>query len=156
MFFIGHAVVIGDDTYLVPIEGELDNADTLIPLKWVYEQMAMCKARQKVLVVDVNRLNPGHGLERPNGGPMDPKADDAFGVGPVGVQVWTACVAGQQSYELDDAPEGAFIDRLYTALAPDRGEKGLEGVIQHARGFVAAGAAARSGQRLLEGGTDSL
>ena len=50
----------------------------MIPLKWVYEQMAKCKARQKVLVLDVNRLNPGHGLERPNGGPMDAKAERAW------------------------------------------------------------------------------
>ena len=130
VFFIGHSVVVGDDTYLVPIEGELDNADTLIPLKWVYEQMAKCKARQKVLVVDVNRLNPARGVERSNGGPMDAKADAAFAAPPDGVEVWTACVVGQQSYELDDAPEGAFIDRLWTALAPGRNEKGLEGVIQ--------------------------
>ncbi|HVS37486.1 MAG TPA: hypothetical protein VMS17_18125 [Gemmataceae bacterium] len=130
VFFIGHAVVIGDDTYLAPIEGELDNADTLIPLKWVYETMAACKARQKVLVMDVNRLNPGHGLERPNGGPMDPKEDAAFSKPPDGVEVWTACLAGQQSYELDDAPEGAFIDRIYTALSPAKNERGLAGIIQ--------------------------
>ena len=130
VFFIGHAVTIGDEMYLAPIEGELDNAETLIPLKWVYEQMAKCKARQKVLVMDVNRLNPAHGLERPNGGAMDPKADAALKAPPDGVQVWTACLADQQSYELDDAPEGLFIDKLYTALAPAKGEKGLEGKIQ--------------------------
>jgi hypothetical protein len=46
VFFIGHAVEVGDDAYLVPLEGELDNAKTLIPLKWVYEQLQKCKARQ--------------------------------------------------------------------------------------------------------------
>jgi len=131
VFFIGHAVAIDDKTYLVPIDGELDNADTLIPLQWVYDAMAKCKARQKVLVVDVNRLNPGHGLERPNGGPMDPKEDAALNAPPEGVQVWTACVAGQQSYEVDDAPMGVFLDELNTALAPGKGEKGLAGKIQH-------------------------
>jgi hypothetical protein len=131
VFFIGHAVAVGDDAYLVPIEGELDNADTLIPLKWVYEQMEKCKARQKVLVIDVNRLNPAHGLERPNGGPMDAKVDAALNAPPDGVQVWTACVAGQQSYELDEEPMGVFLDKLNTALAPGKGEKGMEGKIQH-------------------------
>ena len=130
VFFIGHAVAVGDATYLVPIEGELDNAETLIPLKWVYDQMAKCKARQKVLVMDVNRLNPNLGLERPNGGPMDPKEDAALKAPPEGVQVWTACIAGQQSYELDDAPMGLFLDKLETAIAPAKGEKGLEGRIQ--------------------------
>ena len=122
--------MVGDDTYLVPIEGEMDYAETLIPLKWVYDKLAGCKARQKVLVLDVNRLNPAHGVERPNGGPMDPKEDAAFAAPPDGVEVWTACLAGQQSYEMDEAPEGAFIEQLYTALAPGRNEKGLEGVIQ--------------------------
>jgi hypothetical protein len=130
VFFIGHAVAINDEAYLVPIEGELDNADTLIPLKWVYDQMARCKARQKVLVMDVNRLNPGHGLERPNGGPMDAKVDAALNAPPDGVQVWTACIAGQQSYELDDAQMGVFLDKLNAALAPLKGEKGFEGKIQ--------------------------
>ncbi len=130
VFFIGHAVAINGAAYLAPIEGELDNADTLIPLKWVYDRMAKCKARQKVLVMDVNRFNPGRGLERPNGGPMDPKEDAALKAPPEGVQVWTACVAGQQSYELDDAPMGLFLDSLETAMAPTKGEKGLEGRIQ--------------------------
>ena len=130
VFFIGHAVAIKTPTYLAPDRGRLDNAETLIPLKWVYDQMAKCKARQKVLVMDVNRLNPGHGLERPNGGPMDPKEDAALAAPPEGVQVWTACLAGQQSYELDDAPMGLFLDKLETAIVPTKGEKGLEGKIQ--------------------------
>ena len=130
VFFIGHAVALNDQAYLVPIEGELDNADSLIPLKWVYDEMAKCKARQKVLVLDVNRLNPSHGLERPNGGPMDPKTDAALKAPPEGVQVWSACVAGQQSYELDDAPMGLFLEELSVGLAPDRTRKGLEGKIQ--------------------------
>ena len=84
-----------------------------------------------MLVVDVNRLNPGHGLERPNGGPMDPKEDAALKSPPPGVQVWTACIAGQQSYELDDAPMGLFLDELDTALVTDDKGKGLKDKIQH-------------------------
>jgi hypothetical protein len=131
VFFIGHAVAIDGQMYLAPIEGELNNAATLIPLKWVYDQMAKCPARQKVLVMDVNRLNPGHGLERPNGGPMDPKEDAALNAPPEGVQVWTACLANQQSYELDDAPMGLFLDELDTALVTDEKNKGLKDKIQH-------------------------
>jgi Caspase domain len=131
VFFIGHGVAIDGEMYLAPIEGELSNAASLIPLKWVYEQMAKCPARQKVLVMDVNRLNPGHGLERPNGGPMDPKEDAALNAPPAGVQVLTACVAGQQSYELDDAPMGLFLDEMDTALVTDEKSKGLKDKIQH-------------------------
>ena len=62
-------------SFLAPIEGELDNAATLIPLKWLYEQLAKCKARQKVLVLDVNRYNQTFGQERPGSGEMGPKLD---------------------------------------------------------------------------------
>src|SRR2546430_4564354 len=55
--FIGHAAEIDGRAYLAPIEGELGVAETLIPLDWVYKQLAECKARQKVLVVDVCRLD---------------------------------------------------------------------------------------------------
>jgi hypothetical protein len=125
VFFIGHALVAGDDAYLVPIEGELDNAATLIPLKWVYEQLAACKARQKVLVLDVNRFSSTRGLERPDAGPMDPKFEKAVKEPPPGVQVWAACSAGQQSYETDDAPQGAFLEALYVAS-----QKGIQNRIQ--------------------------
>jgi uncharacterized caspase-like protein len=127
VFFIGHALVVGDDAYLVPIEGELDNAATLIPLKWVYEQLAACKARQKVLVLDVNRFSSTRGLERPDAGVMDPKFEKAVKEPPAGVQVWAACSAGQQSFETDDAPQGSFIEALHVAS-----QKGIQNKIQKA------------------------
>jgi phage FluMu protein Com len=119
--FIGHAVEIGDDVFLVPIEGELDEAATLIPLKWVYEQLGKCKARQKVLVLDVNRFNPTTGQERPDGGPMGPKLDAACQKPPAGVQVWSSCSAKQRSYETADSPVGVFIDELTEAMRKDLG-----------------------------------
>ena len=125
VFFIGHAVEIGDEAYLVPIEGELENADGLIPLKWVYKQLDECKARQKVLVLDVGRSNPSRGAERPGTGPMGPKLDAALKDPPAGVQVWSACSGEQFSYETDSDPEGVFLDKLEVAL-----EKGLTGKIQ--------------------------
>ena len=73
LFFIGHAVEIENQGFLVPIEGELDNPSTLIPLKWFFDELEQCPARQKVLVLDVARLSPTYGLERPAGGPLSPK-----------------------------------------------------------------------------------
>jgi hypothetical protein len=127
LLFIGHAAEIGDDVYLVPIEGELDNKDTLIPLSWLYEQLSKCEARQKVLVLDVARFNPGRGQERPGGGPMTAKIDDALKNPPEGVQVWSACVAEQSSYEFDNAAtnDGMFIEALIEIF-----NKGLGGTIQ--------------------------
>lgn len=112
VFFVGHSVELGDDVYLAPIEGELDRADTMIPLKWFYDQLAKCKARQKVLVLDVNRFNPTIGQERPGGDEMGEKLDALLKAPPAGVQVWSSCIAKQRSYASDDYPMGIFLDSM--------------------------------------------
>jgi hypothetical protein len=133
--FIGHYVEMGDDVYLVPMEGDREEPKTLIPLKEVYGQLAACKSRQKVLVLDVCRFNPGQGLERPGSGPMgdDVKVPGAMGpklealvkAPPEGVQVWTACSKEQQSLELSDLSldNGVFAECLTRTL-----EDGFEGI----------------------------
>ncbi len=116
VFFIGHSVELEDNVYLAPIEGELDRAESLIPLQWFYEQMAKCKARQKVLVLDVNRFHRTFGQERPGGKEMGPKLDALLKAPPAGVQVWSSCSVKQRSYATDDFPMGIFLDSLLTAL----------------------------------------
>jgi hypothetical protein len=125
VFFFGHAVELGDDGYLAPIEGELDRAETLIPLKWFYEQLAKCKARQKVLVLDGNRYNQTFGQERPGSEEMGPKLDALLQTPPPGVQVWSSCIAKQRSYAFDEYPMGIFLEGLQEAL-----HKGGSGKIQ--------------------------
>lgn len=133
VFFIGHTREVNGEAYLVPLEGEFDNAATLIPLKWVYEQLAACPARQKVLVVDGNRFNAAQGEERPAAGPMTDKVEAALKAPPQGVQVWAACGKGELSNEFEEAPLGLFLDSLRLALTPEPGMKGaLEGSIQQA------------------------
>ncbi|MFN4261172.1 MAG: caspase domain-containing protein [Gemmataceae bacterium] len=102
VFFIGHAVEVDDEPYLVPLEGEMDNPETLIPLKWVYDQLKACPARQKVLMLDVCRYDPGRGTERPGSGPMGEKFDEALQNPPEGVQVFTMCTAGEYSFEFEN------------------------------------------------------
>lgn len=116
VFFLGHAVELGDEVYLAPIEGELDQAETLIPLKWFYEQLAKCKARQKVLVLDGTRYNQTFGQERPGGEEMGPKLDAMLKAPPPGVQVWSSCIAKQRSFASDGYPLGIFLDSLQKAL----------------------------------------
>jgi hypothetical protein len=130
MVFTGHAVEIGEDSYLVPLEGELSEKETLIPLKWVYDQLAKCKARQKVLIMDVCRFDPSRGLERPGSGPMGTKLDAALQNPPKGVQVWSACVAGQYSYEGyaflrpgEVAHTGFFLDEMFEAVGPEQSKR---------------------------------
>jgi hypothetical protein len=135
LLFVGHYVEMGDEVFLVPIEGERDNKETLIPLTWVYKQLEECKARQKVLILDVCRFNPTRGLERPGSGPEDAKVEGAMGPKldallqkpPEGVQVWSSCLPEQFSYEYDDANlnNGVFLEALHEALG-----KALEGTVQ--------------------------
>jgi hypothetical protein len=102
VLFAGHAIEIEEVPYLVPLEGELDSKEHLIPVAWLLERLAKCKARQKVLLLDVCRFDPTRGQERPDSGPMGEKLDAMIKSPPEGVQVLTTCVAGQYSYEFDN------------------------------------------------------
>jgi predicted Zn finger-like uncharacterized protein len=127
LLFVGHAVTIDHQPYLVPIEGDLGNKETLIPLPWLYERLAACRARQKVLIADVCRFDPSRGLERPSPGPMSPALDALLRQPPRGVQVWSACSAGQYSYEgsafgtgRGESRRGLFLSELWEAVGPFR------------------------------------
>ena len=119
VYFAGHAVEIDGVPYLVPLEGELDSPATLIPLQWVYDRLAKCKARQKVLILDVCRHDPDRGRERPSSAAMGPKLDAAIRKPPSGVQVWSACQVGEYSHEFEVRgllPGGAFLHQLHAVL----------------------------------------
>lgn len=127
LLFAGHAITIDNQPYLVPIEGDLGNKESLIPLPWLYERLAACRARQKVLIVDVCRFDPSRGLERPSPGPMSQPLDALLHQPPRGVQVWSACSAGQYSYEgsafgtsRDESRRGLFLSELWEAVGPFR------------------------------------
>src|SRR5262249_38825675 len=68
----------------------------------VYGQLEKCPAQQKLFIVDVGRFDQARGLERPHGGKMSAKTEQALKIPPAGVQVWSACSADQYSYEFDD------------------------------------------------------
>jgi hypothetical protein len=127
LLLICHSVEIGDEVYLAPLAGDLSAKETLIPLSWLYEKLASCPARQKVLILDTCRLNPARGMERPGGEPMGAKLDAKLKSPPPGVQVWSVCGAGQQSYEFENGEinNGVFTECLFEALA-----RGVEGKIQ--------------------------
>lgn len=106
ILFAGHATEIEKDCYLIPIGGRKEDPDTLIPLTWVYDQLAGCKAQQKVLVLDVFRYPPARGFELPGAGASDDGEmgevfDNALQHPPPGVQVWSSCIKGQRSIEFE-------------------------------------------------------
>jgi predicted Zn finger-like uncharacterized protein len=103
LVFVGHALDLDELPYLAPIEGELSNKETLIPLQWLYDRLAACPARQKVLIIDTCRMDSARGEERPGSGPMGPRLDAALANPPPGVQVWSSCIANQFSHEFEQA-----------------------------------------------------
>lgn len=125
LLFAGHAVTIGGQAYLAPIEGDLAEKGSLIPLSWLYERLGACKARQKVLIIDVCRHDPSRGSERPEGGPMSKELDALLRQPPSGVQVWSACSAGEYSYEASSYGSGGdgprrsiFLSELWETIGP--------------------------------------
>jgi hypothetical protein len=116
LLFIGHVVELEGAAYLVPLEGDFSAKESLIPLTWLYDRLQHCKARQKVLVVDTCREDPGRGQERPGSGPMPAKVAEILAKPPPGVQVWSACSGGEYSYELDG--DSIFLEKFYEALTP--------------------------------------
>jgi hypothetical protein len=114
LLFAGHVFEDEKEVYLVPIEGDLGDTKTLIPLSWLYDRLGDCKARQKVLILDVCRFDPAHGQERPGGAPMGKLLESQLLAPPAGVQVWSSCVLGQQSYEFGSG--SVFLQSLCAVL----------------------------------------
>jgi hypothetical protein len=106
ILFTGHATEIDKDAYLIPMSGRKEDPDTLLPLSWVYDQMAACKARQKLLMLDVYHFPPARGFELPGAGASDEGEmgeifDKQLHDPPAGVQVWSSCITGQRSIEFE-------------------------------------------------------
>jgi hypothetical protein len=128
-----HTIEIEGKPFVVPLEGDMDDAKTMIPLAWVMEQLDRCPAQQKVLIADFNRYDKGRGKERPHGGKLAASTEAMLKNPPAGVQVWSACSAGQYSYEFDDyyafqgqgVKGGAFLCMFSVAFL-----EGLGGKIQ--------------------------
>jgi len=101
IIFSGHAIEHEGEAYLVPLEGELEDVPSLIPLKEIYEKLAKCPAQEKLVIFDICRFDPGRGVERPAFGAMTEGLEKAIHTAPPGVAVWTSCSNGQYSYEYE-------------------------------------------------------
>jgi hypothetical protein len=101
LLFCGHVVEKDGTVYLVPLEGDLDETSSLIPLKWFYDKLAACPAQEKLIIYDVARFHPERGIERPHPGPMSEAVEKALHDSPDGVSVVTSCSKGEQSVEVE-------------------------------------------------------
>jgi RNA polymerase sigma factor (sigma-70 family) len=115
LMFSGHAIEVDKEHFLVPLDGESGDTRTLISMDWLYGRLKACKARQKILMLDVCRYDPTRGSERPDSGTMTAGFQKLLQTPPEGVQVWTACSADEYSYE-ENSAGGLFLDTLATAV----------------------------------------
>lgn len=114
VLFTGHAIDIEKEAYLVPVEGDRNDPKSLIPLSWVYDKLAKCRARQKLLILDIFRYPPARGEELPGTDAMTEDFDAKLLSPPPGVQVWTACTKDQKSIEFEAG--SVFLQALCHAL----------------------------------------
>ena len=107
LYFGGHATAIDGRAYLVPVDGELNNPETLIPLTDLWARLESCPAQQKVMLFDVCRINEDGDRPRPGSEPMTPELFQLLQQAPKGVQVVVSCSAGQNAFEYRRRPYAA-------------------------------------------------
>ena len=104
LYYGGHAFEKDGKAYLVPVDGDFSDVESLIPLDDFWAKVKDCKAQQKVVVFDVCRLNEDGDAIRPGGEPMSEALEKKLLDGPPGVQVVTTCAAGQNALEYRQTP----------------------------------------------------
>ncbi len=104
IYFGGHAVAKEGKAYLAPVEGDLEDVESLIPLDAFYAKLKESAARQKVVIWDVCRLNEADDQVRPGSEPMSEELEKALLDAPPRTQVLIGCSAGQRAGEYRSTP----------------------------------------------------
>jgi hypothetical protein len=123
--FVGHGIEKDGVAYLVPLLGEAKDNDSLLPLDDVFKMLAASPAQEKLLILDVCRFDKQRGAERGAVDKMSPQFEAAVQKPPRGVQVMTACAAGQYSWEIDKADKDLEGGLFMNAIVKIRKEGGL-------------------------------
>lgn len=123
LLFVGHVADVEGKAYLVPFEGNWHEPHTMIALDDLYDRLGKCKARQKVLILDVCRLNSERYRQRLGSERMSAAVERRLQSPPDGVQVWSSCVEGQNSCEGNFVAGSAFLQELYEALDGPAGKR---------------------------------
>lgn len=100
VYYGGHAVEIEGKAYLIPIEGDLEDPATLMPVADFYTKLAASPAQQKVVIWDVCRYNPQRGNTRKGSDLMTEGLEKGLTTGlPPGVEVILTCAKDQYALE---------------------------------------------------------
>lgn len=143
LVFAVHAAQLGGESYLVPIDGELPVegakadierdtrfAQKMISLKWLMGKLAECKARQKLLILDIAQNDPEAGVVRNAPGPLDENSFKELYHPLNGVQVWLPCKSKQYSYGFSSSGQNGsvFMDTIcqFATLSIEKNWKLIE------------------------------
>jgi tetratricopeptide (TPR) repeat protein len=122
----GHGVQFRGEarSYFCPVDAELTDRSTLIPLDEVYRQLAACPARRKLLLVDACRNDPQSELSR--GRPevrlesvTRPQAEPV----PKGIIALFSCSEGEKSFEQPELQHGLFFYEVLQGWQGDAADK---------------------------------
>lgn len=127
IYFGVHATEKDGKAYIVPVEGNLDDPTTLVPVSAIYAKLKDLEATQKVVIWDVCRTNPERVRVRRDSGPMTEPLFKALSAAPPGVQALISCSPGEQALEYftPRGPAGlfagsAFLDAIRQSAADER------------------------------------
>lgn len=117
LFFAGHGEMIDGEAYLMPVDGEKD-PESAIPLNWVKEQLLPCKAKTKLLVLDMCHSGSARGV-----GGIAPSLAQG-----TGLIVLASCEEDQISHPGEEVGHGVFSRYLIDGLrgmADSDGDKAI-------------------------------
>ena len=106
----GPAIVLpgGMSSYFCPVGAELDKPATLLSLEGIYQQLAACPAKTKLVFIDGNRVGPAL--------PARPEPAKPEEIVPPGVILLTATTNGEAGYVNAESRHGAFWIAVFRGL----------------------------------------
>ena len=127
VFFSGHGMMLDGQGYLMAVDSDRDPANN-IALSWVKERLEGCKAKQKLLVLDVCHAGSAKDV-----GGLAP----SLAAGAKALAVLASCAANQISYVEEERSRGVFGGRLVEGLGGEADADGdKEITLAELYGFV--------------------
>ena len=116
--FSGHGLHVAGESYLCPIDGELEKPDSLIATDTIYEMLKDCPASLKVMLVDACRNDPYLGGRRSMAATPSSRAlARSFQQStPEGIVLLNSCAPGEISWEEQEFGHGVFMYYVLDAL----------------------------------------
>ena len=119
IYFAGHGIERDGVSYILPQDAKIALPElTAIQTKYMKDQLQVCKAEKRILVLDACHSGAGRG-ENKMGEALDRELSDAKGM-----ITLASCRLKEISYEWDEKQHGVFTHYLIEALkgAADRGD----------------------------------